>query len=406
MMHIPTRLSRRRFLTQAAHGAGLVMAAHFIPGAALGKDAAVAPGPGETTVPVTDANVQAGLSPYNWICTKDFISSSVCGASLSVGFKGTERVAILIDSPMAARKDPLRIPVMAWSVNGGALQTYQFGLEEKSLVLASGGQDPVIDLYIKGMSPSERRWDTDLPVNSLKILGFTVEAGAVTTPVPLPDKIWLNIGDSIMSGDGALQGEKEGRPKVWATTGDARASYGYLLAQRYGCREARLAFGGYNWAGGMARVPALTTLIEQHTEKVSRLSAGCLKPAPAVTLINLGANGLQPEAEIIAALKKVRSRIGKQCQLIVMIPTSGAAREVTTQAWNNYKQSAKDGRAYLVDLGKFPFATCDGLHPTAAGHRTIYEAALPALDAILKEKFFAERPGGFPTAAANTRGGR
>jgi hypothetical protein len=67
-----------------------------------------------------------------------------------------------------------------------------------------------------------------------------------------------------------------------------------------------------------------------------------------------------------------------------MVPTSGAAREVTTLALNNYQQSEKDDRAYLVDLGKFPFSTCDGLHPTAAGHRTIYETALPAFDAILK----------------------
>jgi len=386
MMDVRTRLSRRRFLTQAFQGTGLLIAAQFIPGAALGQDAAIVPGQAETTVPITDAQVQAGLSPYNWICTKDFISSSVCGASLSVGFKGTKQVAILVDSAMAARKDPLRIPVIAWSVNGGALQTYEFGLEEKSFVLTSGVQDPVIDLYIKGMSPSERRWDTDLPVNSLKILGFKVDDGAVTVPMPPLEKIWLNIGDSIMSGDGALQGEKAGRPKVWATTGDARASYGYLLAQHYGHREARLAFGGYNWAGGMAKVPALTTLIDQHTEKASRLNDGCLKPAPAVALINLGANGVQPQAEIVAALKKVRSRIGKQCQLIVMVPTSGAAREVTTLALNNYKHSEKDDRAYLVDLGKFPFSTCDGLHPTTTGHRTIYETALPAFDAILKTK--------------------
>jgi hypothetical protein len=340
----------------------------------------------DTTIPVTDANVHARLSPYNWICREDSISSSVCGASLIVGFKGTKQVTILADSPMAARKDPKRIPVIAWTVNGGPVQTYQFGLEEKSFVLASGVQDPVIDLSIKGMSPSERRWDTDLPVNSLTILGFKVDEGAVTVPAAIPDKIWLNIGDSILSGDGALQEEQSGRPKVWATTGDARASYGYLLAQHYGCREARLAFGGYNWCGGMARVPALTTLIDQHTEKASRLSDGLLKPAPTITLINLGATGVQPEAEIVAALKKVRSRIGKQCKLIVMVPTSGAAREVTTQAVNHYKDSEKDDRAYLVDLGKFPFATCDGLHPTSAGHRTIYETALPAFDAILKQE--------------------
>jgi hypothetical protein len=365
----------------------------------------------DTSIPVTDAHVQAGLSPYNWISTKEFVSSSVCGACLTVGFKGTKQVAILVDSPMAARKDPLRIPVIAGSVNGGALQTYQFGLEEKSFVLASGVQDPVIDLYIKGMSPSERRWDKDLPVNSLKILGFQVDDGAVTAPVPLPEKVWLNIGDSIMSGDGALHGEKQGRPKVWATTGDARASYGYLLAQHYGCREARLAFGGYNWNGGMAAVPALTKLIDQHAETISRLTEDGLKPAPAVTLINLGANGVTPAADIVAALMKVRSRIGKDCKLIVMVPVPdfAKAREVTTQAFHEYKNGEKDNQAYLVDLGLAPeqrakfaallgkanqaylvesggltFGACDGLHPTTDGHRTIYETALPAFDAILK----------------------
>lgn len=363
----------------------------------------------ETTVPVTDANVLAGLSPYNWICKGDVICSSICGASLTVGFKGTRQVSVLVDTAM--RKDPKRVPVIAWTVNGGPLQSVQFGLEEKSVVLASGVQDPVIDLYIKGMSPSERRWEKELPFNSLKILGFKVDDGASTVPAALPGKVWLNIGDSIMSGDGALHGDKEGRPKVWSTTGDARASYGYLLAQHCGYREARLAFGGYNWNGGMAGVPSLAKLIDQHAETISRLSGDVLNPAPAVTLINLGANGVTPESDIIAALKAVRSRIGKPCKLIVMVPTSGAAREVTTLALNKYKSSEKDdqaylvdvgltqeqqakftallgqeNRAYLVELGKCSFGACDGLHPTAAGHRMIYETALPVINAIVKEK--------------------
>jgi len=334
-------------------------------------------------IPVTDANVRSGLSPHNWIVTDDALVSSVCGASLTVGFKGTKQVAIRVDSPMVPRKDPLRIPVLAWSVNGGPLKTHQFGLDEKSFVLTGGEKDPVIDLYIKGMSPSERRWDTDIPVNTLKILGFEVDAGGATKPPALPEKIWLNIGDSIMSGDGALQPEKGGRPKVWATTGDARASYGYLLAKHFGYRESRLAFGGYNWTGGMAKVPALTTLIDQHTETISRLTDGALKPAPTVVLINLGANGVPPEAEVVAALKKVRSRVGKDAKLIVMIPTGGQARDAVTQAFNAYKSAERDGAAHLVDLGKIEFATCDGLHPTTTGHEQIFKAALPAFESIV-----------------------
>jgi hypothetical protein len=376
----------------------------------------------DTTIPVTDANVRSGLSPYSWIVKDGLLNSSICGASLNVGFKGTKQVSILVASPMTTRKDPLRIPVIAWTVNGGPLQTYEFGLDEKSFVLASGVQDPVIDLYIKGMSPSELRWrtkpyakllpyDPDIALNSLSILGFTVDDGGTTVAAPQPEKVWLNIGDSILSGDGALHTKEQGRMKAWATSSDAQASYKYLLAKHYGYREARLAFGGYNWNGGMAGVPKLETLIDQHADTLSRLTDELLKPAPAVTLINLGANGLTPEADIVAALNKVRSRIGKQCKLIVMVPTSGTAREVTAQALNDYRRAEKDSQAYLIDLGmtaeqrakfvallgpsnqayltevgKFLFSTCDGLHPTAAGHRTIFETALPAFDAILKGK--------------------
>ena len=30
-------------------------------------------------------------------------------------------------------------------------------------------------------------------------------------------------------------------------------------------------------------------------------------------------------------------------------------------------------------------ASCDGLHPTSAGHEQIFEAALPAFEAIMKK---------------------
>jgi hypothetical protein len=97
-------------------------------------------------IPVTDANVRSGLSPYNWIVRDDALVSSVCGASLTVGFKGTKQIAVMVDSPMAARKDPNRIPVLAWSVNGGEFKTHQCGLDEKSVVLTAGEQDPLIHL--------------------------------------------------------------------------------------------------------------------------------------------------------------------------------------------------------------------------------------------------------------------
>lgn len=205
------------------------------------------------------------------------------------------------------------------------------------------------------------------------------------TPAPgFPDldKVWLNIGDSILSGDAALG---QGRPPddLWAASEDGRASYGYLLAQHYGFREARIAYGGYNWAGGMAGVPGLSTVIDQKTSTVSRLSGTVLNPAPALAMINLGENGAPSDNDVIKALEKLRSRVGPVTRIVVMVPVSGHGRTEVTRAFTTYKTTNKDEQAYLIDLGQFTFATTDGQHPSVAGHQTIYEKALPAFDAIV-----------------------
>lgn len=92
-----------------------------------------------------------------------------------------------------------------------------------------------------------------------------MDDGGVLLSPNVPDKIWLNIGDSVMSGDGATYSANQGRPHDddWAAAEDGRASYGYLLAKHYGYHESRIACGGYNWGGGMAGMPALDTLVDQ-----------------------------------------------------------------------------------------------------------------------------------------------
>ncbi len=336
-------------------------------------------------IPVTDTAVQSGLSPYNWVCKDDSVSSSVCGASLAVGFKGTREVTLKVDTTGITTVVPTRYPIMAWTVNAGPVQTHQLAPQETAIVLTTGVQDPVIDLYVKGMSPFEDRWSGDIPPNSVKITGFSVDEGGSATAVALPDKVWLNIGDSIMSGDAAAYAERQGRPPndLWAASDDGRASYGYLLAQHYGYREARIAYGGYNWRGGMAKVPALATLIDQRTATVSRVSGETLSPVPAVVLINLGENGRPADEEVIAALHKLRSRVGKATKVIVMVPLSGQGRVEIARAFGSYKSAAEDENAHLIDVGRITFATADQQHPTAAGHRDIFKAALPAFDRVL-----------------------
>ena len=115
-----------------------------------------------------------------------------------------------------------------------------------------------------------------------------------------------NTGGPIMSGDAAAYAAGQGRPPNdnWAASDDGRASYGYLLARHYGYREARLAYGGYDWGG--SPVP-LSTLIDQKTSTISRLSGGGLNPIPEVVLINLGENGAPALTDVTQALVKLRS---------------------------------------------------------------------------------------------------
>ncbi|MDB6063907.1 MAG: hypothetical protein JWR26_115 [Pedosphaera sp.] len=337
------------------------------------------------TVAVTDTNVLNGLTLNNWVRKTNYISSAVEGASLTVGFKDTLRVALQVDNRQLSNSVAARYPIIAWSVNGGPFQKHQLTATDSSVVLASGVTDPVIDLYIEGMSPFEDRYNSDVPPNAVKITGFIVDANASSTAVAVPGKVWLNIGDSIMAGNAALYAAGAGRPPDdgWAASDDARASYGYLLARHYGYQETRLAYGGYDWAGGLASVPALTTLIDQKTSTISRLNGGRLNPIPDVVLINLGENGAPALADVTNALVKLRTRVKPATKILVMVPVAGTARTQVTQAFNSYANSTLDTNAFLVDLGSIAYDTADGQHPTAQGHQTIYQDALPFLDPII-----------------------
>ncbi len=336
-------------------------------------------------IPVTDSNVLNGLTRNNWVLQNDFISTSVGGASLQVAFDGTDQVTLQLDDAHLSGITASRCPIIAWSVNGGPIQTHQLTTAESSIALCSDVPNPEIDLFVKGMSPFENRYSGDVPPNSVKITGFIVDSGGSTREIELPQKVWLNIGDSIMSGDAAAYAAGQGRPAddSWAASDDARASYGYLLAKHFGYREARLAFGGYDWGGGLAGVPSLTTLIDQKTSTISRLKNGLLDPVPEVVLINLGENGAPSSTDVTQALTRLRSRVNPRTKIIVMIPVAGTARVQITQAFSSYTNATPDANAFLVDLGSLNFSTADGQHPTAEGHQTIYQAALPVLESIV-----------------------
>lgn len=336
-------------------------------------------------ITANDPQVVAGLSPLNWIRTADAVHSPVCGASFKFAFLDTKRVVLNVDNTSHTYPSPTRFPILAWTVNNGAVQTHQLAAGETSVTLSDLVANPVIDFYIKGFSPFEDRFHGDVPANAVSLTGFTVDPKCRLT-VPPAAPIWLNLGDSILSGDAAAYESKQGRPSddQWAASDDARASYGYLLAKHYGYRESRLAFGGYAWAGGGGNNPQAADLVDKITSTTSRLTDGKLSPCPKVVLINLGENGAPNPEHVIAALNRLRERCAPDTRIIVMIPISGRSRTEVTAAVETYLQSSKDDHAHLVDLGSVRFKTADGQHPTAEGHQAVYEAALPHLDKLVK----------------------
>jgi len=340
-----------------------------------------------------DSAITGSLSPNNWVCRPDYISSSINGSSITLKFQGTSSVVVLLNNGHMRFSDPNRFPILAWTVNGGPVQIHQIRPNDHGILLASGVSDPIIDLYIKGMSPFENRFQGDLPENSVKITGFRVDEGGSVVSAATAGKFWLTFGDSILSGDGATLQAGEGRPADdnWAASADSRASYAYLLARHFGYREGRIAFGGYNWGGGMAKVPAMSVLIDSLTSSASRLTNGLLDPVPDVVLINLGENGTPAGSEVIQTLYKLRSRVAPATKIIVMVPVSGRAGAALTDAFHRYKQDTGDKFAFFFDLGRLKFATCDGQHPTAAGHQAIFKAAVRAFEEVLDES--SSKPG-------------
>jgi len=88
------------------------------------------------TIPVTDSRVLSGLSPYNWVCRDESLSSTVNGASLKLWFKGTRQVTLQVATDHMATHVAKRFPIIAWSVNGGTLHTHQLAPKEASILQA------------------------------------------------------------------------------------------------------------------------------------------------------------------------------------------------------------------------------------------------------------------------------
>ncbi len=99
-----------------------------------------------------------------------------------MGFTGTKNVALQVDTSRIVLPEPTRYPILAWTVNGGPVQTHQLVAGETSVPLCIDTANPVIDLYVKGMCPWINRYEGDPPPNAFTMTGFAVNDGRRRAP--------------------------------------------------------------------------------------------------------------------------------------------------------------------------------------------------------------------------------
>jgi hypothetical protein len=83
-----------------------------------------------SAIPVTDSNFLGALTLNNWATQTDSVNSTVCGASFTLGFTGTQNVALQVDNAHLSVVAAPRYPIIAWTVNGGPSQTHQLAAEK------------------------------------------------------------------------------------------------------------------------------------------------------------------------------------------------------------------------------------------------------------------------------------
>ena len=376
--------------------------------AATASQSVTAPPP--ATILMTDTNLLAGRSPYNW-AGGQMLSA---GAYLKGVFSYTTSGALTV-SLNTANYGGIAAgsrPCIAWSVDGGPRQTLL--LSDANLTGAAPSQSVTLagslaagahslNLWLKNVDPHIDQWTT--PLETVNVVSFGGPSGTTTTPTPLrPTRVYFR-GDSITDGEGVLA--PIGSGSDWGVSGDATVAWPALVAGALNAEYGQVGYGGAGWGGASAGgVPALSSSWTSLYSGVPRLSGGLLSPVPTHVITNMGTNG-QTTGTLAtsgstgtarADMAALRAASGASCLDLYLVPFGQFARAGLlndlsyygggTTATNGYTALAvgtstvykanSDPNTWVVDLGAAAsaglsvingpatFQAYDGTHPSQA----------------------------------------
>lgn len=237
--------------------------------------------PTPDTIPVTDSNLVAGCTPYNWIVSGSSLWTAHTPAGLQFSFSGTD-LAMNVDVSSMSAYSAANYPYIVYSVDNGAFTGTQLTSATTAITLASGlsAGTHTVDIW---QTKTYSLGDGWTPTNGLKITSFSVSSGGTTVSRTLPSTRVLIFGDSITRGRGLDETVNPG--------GDGLHAWSMAIAAALGARPGIVGISGQGWtnagAGSEPDVEAAWNLLKSGT---SRLSGGLLSPMPEHIVICHGTN--------------------------------------------------------------------------------------------------------------------
>lgn len=335
------------------------------------------------------------LSPYNW--SVEGTTSAVTaqpGAYLTAGFQSAN-VRLDIDTSLLAALPNRSGPRLRWQVDSGPMQTYQLAAGDAQIPLNSdtlSAGSHTCKVWFVAADYAQDRWN--LPVESLRITGLTLDTGGTTVAPTLLTKRILFFGDSIA--EGVRTESAHGDPP---RDDDSTHAFPYTCAAALGGEFGVVGVARQGWTipgQDGSNVPIFATAWPFHYSGKSR----AFSPAPDYAVVVHGVNdALAPadpshvRATVLSWLGTARTALPTS-RLCVVVPFNGFERDAVTQAVQAYKAARpSDTKVFLIDLGvsvqtgltdpsgQPSLHSHDGIHPDAATSQSLGTQLAAAIQA-------------------------
>jgi lysophospholipase L1-like esterase len=292
------------------------------------------------------------------------------------------------------------MPVLRYSLNGGAFTDVQLAPSQTSLVLSASLTPTTtysVELYFRQSSQTNSYGDVAgssgvSPTNVVRINGVTIDGSASVSPAALRSKRMLIYGDSITQGCHANTDGSD----------DATVSFACDIALALGAEYGQLGYGGSGWTvSGGSNAPAFDTFYATHSIGRSRSFAGLdyIAVIHGGNDLRGGVAGSAIQSACGAWLTAMRAAAGPSTILFVIVECMGAYEGNLSAAVAAYKASSGDANVCFIDAtslfpaGVFSIAfnysgnpfqwTYDGVHPLAFGHARIGAAYAKQIGAAM-----------------------